>query len=131
MNQMFSLTVAVGQTAWSLLFKTKEAATAARDKLTAQRIEPPPAFGYDVSDSILIVDDFGQEASIWPARIHGLLLEDMDASKFAHVERGLHSARTQKQFEQRAANDPVLKVAAQMSGPGIISPFASNGRGLS
>lgn len=128
---MHNLTVAVGTTAWSLLFKTKEAALAARDSIAAHPVEPPAAFGYGTGGCILITDDFGQEASIWPSRVHGMLLEDMDASKFAHVERGLHSARTQKQFEQRATNDPVLKSVLQAQGPSMITPFAANGRGLS
>lgn len=127
---MFSLTIAMGPMAWALLFKEKATATAARDNLVMQPSQPPAAFGYGADSCITVTDDFGQEASIRLGQISGLLLEDMDASKFAHVARMLHQARTEILGRQQAHNDPVIRSAQQGQGPGILTPFAPNGRGL-
>ncbi len=74
-------------------------------------------------------DDFGQKAVIETASVAGIMFEDLDKSMLAHVERGLHNARTQAHAEKMAMNDPVLKTAAiaKQRGPAIYDP---QGNGL-
>jgi len=54
------------------------------------------------------------------------MLEDMEKSKLAHIERGLHQARTQAKAQQAATQDPVLKSAAMMRGPAMIDPMGNS-----
>lgn len=129
---MFSLTIAMGPMAWALLFKEKEAAMGARDSLLSRPGEVPAGFGYNANEFISIADDFGQYVTIWPTKISGLLLEDLDASKFAHVARMLHQARTEILGRQQAHNDPVIRSAQHNAqSPGVITPFSTNGPRLS
>ena len=84
----------------------------------------------DSSDFVNIKDEFGQEATIRTDDIHGAMLEDMEQSKLAHIERGLHNARTQARANQAAQSDPVLKSAmAGMSpvNPAMLSPMGNSG----
>ena len=56
--------------------------------------------------------------------VAGMMFEDLDKSMLAHVERGLHNARTQAKAQQQAMSDPVLKTAAMTAqrGPAIYDP---------
>lgn len=118
---MHLLTIIFGPTPtpWSLLYQKQKLAEA-----TFYRIESAKQ-----SDAqfISLVDEFGQLATFDVSSIHGFMLEDMEKSKLAHIERGLHQARTQARAQQAAAADPVLKNAAMMQSPPMLSPMG-NGR---
>ena len=117
---MYLLTVVFGPspTPWSLLFEKPEAADEIFFSLgTAKQSK---------ADFISIADEFGQRATIDVDSIHGFMLEDMEKSKLAHIERGLHQARTQAKAQQAATQDPVLKSAAMMRGPAMIDPMGNS-----
>ena len=118
---MHLLTIVFGPspTPWSLLFKSPEAA----DK-TFMDLESAKA-GIGAS-TVSVADDFGQRATIDIKSIHGFMLEDMEQSKLAHIERGLHQARTQARAQQMATADPILKNAAMMQGPAMLQPMGGN-----
>lgn len=78
--------------------------------------------------SVNIIDEFGQRGCFEVATVHGFVLEDMDQSKLAHIERGLHQMRTQAKAQQMAGSDPALRTAAMTQGPAILSPMPGNGR---
>jgi hypothetical protein len=118
---MHLLTVIFGPTPtpWAMLFHKEELAQAAFSTIeTAQQSK---------AAYLSITDEFGQRANFTVADIHGFMLEDMEKSKLAHIERGLHQARTQARAQAAAAADPVLKNAAMMQGPPMLSPMG-NGR---
>jgi len=119
---MHLLTIVFGPspTPWALLFEKTEAADRALiDLKTAKAAN---------AGTVDIVDDFGQRAIIEVQTIHGFMLEDMEQSKLAHIERGLHQARTQARANQMAQGDPVLKNAAMMQGPAMLSPMGGPNR---
>jgi predicted CopG family antitoxin len=117
---MYLLTIVFGPspTPWSLLFEKPEAAEDVFFSLQKSKQEK--------RDFIDIVDEFGQRTVIDIASIHGFMLEDMEKSKLAHIERGLHQARTQAKAQQAATQDPVLKSAAMMRGPAMIDPMGNS-----
>lgn len=118
---MYLLTIVFGPTPtpWALLFQKSETAELAFNGLQdARKIK---------QGCVEICDDFGQKIDLPLASIHGFMLEDMEKSKLAHIERGLHQARTQARAQQMASTDPVLKTAAMGQGPAILSPMG-NGR---
>ena len=117
---MYLLTIVFGPspTPWSLLFEKPEAAEEVfygLERAKQTKVE-----------FISIADEFGQRATIDVASIHGFMLEDMEKSKLAHIERGLHQARTQAKAQQAATQDPVLKSAAMMRGPAMIDPMGNS-----
>jgi hypothetical protein len=109
---MFSITISFGNpaTMWTLMWRDKEKAIAAIKQFST------------VEDSLIVSDDFGQEAHIKRADIHGVMLEDMELSKLAHIERALHQARVQAQGQQAAENDQVLRAQRARSGPAVLTP---------
>ena len=110
---MFCITIALkdNPAVWTLMFQTPEAANKHFELLTAE------------AALVLIADDFGQTAFVDKSCIAGAMLEDLDKSMLAHVERGLHNARTQAKAQQQAMNDPVLKTAAMTrGGPALFDP---------
>ena len=118
---MYLLTVVFGPspTPWSLLFEKPELADKAFADLETVK--------HRASDGVVtIADEFGQRTVIDIASIHGFMLEDMEKSKLAHIERGLHQARTQAKAQQAATQDPVLKSAAMMRGPAMIDPMGNS-----
>ncbi len=111
---MFSLTIAFGNgpaTMWTLMWRDKEKADEAFAR--AQDHEP---------SSLILTDEFGQCCDIERAGICGVMLEDMELSKLAHIERALHQARTQAQGQQAAENDNVLRTQRSRSGPAVLTP---------
>lgn len=118
---MHLLTIIFGPTPtpWALLFHKPELADKAFIDLETAKKEN--------IGTIAVTDEFGQRATIDVKSIHGFMLEDMEKSKLAHIERGLHQARTQARANQAAAVDPVLKNAAAMQSPAMLSPMG-NGR---
>lgn len=110
---MFIINVALGNTSWRLLFKEEGTAVSAYDSaMEAGR------------ELISIVDDFGQHMTASAASIHGVMLEDMDKTKMAHVEMALHQARTQGLATKMAQTDPTLKANAAMS-PSVLDPMGN------
>lgn len=114
---MFSLTIVFGPSPvpWVLLFKSQESANAAFELAKNQR------------PLLLLTDDYGQGIALNSGSIHGAMLEDMEQSKLAHVEQGLHRARTQAKAQSMAQSDPVLKAAAMMGGAPMLQPGFGNG----
>jgi hypothetical protein len=111
---MFCLTVAVGNIPWALMFKTEEAAIAAGQELNV-------CFEGNDQHLATLVDDFGQTLRVGAVALHGWMLEDMDKSKLAHIERALHHARMQQEGQKLAAADATLR--AGQHGPSIVSPM--------
>ena len=107
---MHSLSIIVGPAIWTLMFKTEEAAATAYDALHPE---------HD-STTATAEDDFGQAVALRRASIHGLMFEDLDASKEAVVERMIHNAKVQAEAQQKASRDSSLRHAAQ--GPAVLSP---------
>ena len=124
---MFSLTVAFGPgpMVWTLMFKTEETAVFARNTLQEAK--------NNGSCDFELVDDFGQECEIKASETHGWMLENLEQSKLAHIERALHQARTQAKGQELAETDPVLKHARMRQQPPMIQPMPGmpnlNGRG--
>jgi hypothetical protein len=118
---MFSLTIVFGPgpMVWTLMFKTEDTA---RKSLVDWSVNKTP-----------LLDDFGQECSINLDSIHGYMIEDLEQSRLAHIERALHQARTQAKGAELAEADPVLKQARHRAQGGIpmIQPmpagFGPNG----
>jgi len=122
---MFSLTIVFGPgpMVWTLMYKTREAAESAR------------SFLRDNGDHIGMIDDFGQECEIKTSNIQGWMLEDLDQSKLAHIERALHQARTKIKADELADSDPAIRQGRlrQQGGLGMIQPMpgglvGANGR---
>lgn len=107
---MFSITVALANTqiVWTLMFKTKESAQAAWDAA------PDPN-----TNVRQLADDFGQIAAFEHRNIAGVLFEDLDQSKMAHIERSLHVERVKVAAQRAAQSDPVLKTAMMTRGNGL------------
>jgi hypothetical protein len=119
---MFSLTIVFGPgpMVWTLMYKSDEKARAHRNFL----------FGTD--DRINLIDDFGQEASLTRAEIHGAMLEDMEQSKLAHIERELHLVRTKLKANEIADADPQIRQARrnQQGGMPMLQPIPAGMPGL-
>jgi|SRR5215469_15128453 len=118
---MFALTIVFGTSPvpWTLLFKTQEAINSAKSTF---QMSPPGSV-------VALKDDYGQEVVIGVNSIHGVMFEDLNQSKLAHIERGLHQMRTNIDANNQAKADPVLMAAMRMNqaGPGVITPFSANG----
>ena len=113
---MHSLSIIVGPAIWTLMFKTVENAQVAYKCLTPEKAQ----MGAWVPSVVTATDDFGQTVSLRPESIHGLMFEDLDASKEAVVERMIHNAKVQAEAQQKASRDSSLRHAAQ--GPAVLSP---------
>ena len=111
---MFCLNIALGNTSWRLLFKDAEKAKAAYDNLKPLPMSPA---------NIQVEDDFGQTACLSMSSIQGLMLEDMDKTKLAHVEMALHQARTQNLATKMAQSDQGLRASSMMQGPAVLNPM--------
>jgi|HubBroStandDraft_3_1064219.scaffolds.fasta_scaffold41976_2 hypothetical protein len=133
---MFSLTIVFGPgpMVWTLMFKTEEAAEdaalAVRSILQARGKDT----NFSPISAVSLKDDFGQIAEVTTESLHGFMLENMEQSKLAHIERALHQARTQAKGAEIADSDPVLAQARRRAQGGmpIMQPmptgFSPNGR---
>jgi hypothetical protein len=74
-----------------------------------------------------INDDFNTHAQIKRSSIHSVCLEDADESMNVQIERQLSVARANIKLQNKAANDPSIKLAN--SGFALNHPGAP-GRGL-
>jgi hypothetical protein len=124
---MFSLTIAVGNTAWALMYKTEGSA---QDALAVLEGALPASIssGFAQLPYAKISDDFGQVVSLNASSMHGFILEDLTVSKGAHIERALQQARTHAEAQTAWQNDPVARAAAR--GPSVLAPgmHIPNGR---
>lgn len=113
---MFSLTIALrdNPTVWTLLYKKKETAAAAWAIIIANQFHE-------------ITDDYGQ-ALFLPVGVNAALLEDMDESKLAHIERAMHNAHTNADANSRANADPKLRLSVSRPGPAVLTPMAGGMR---
>jgi hypothetical protein len=110
---------------WTLLYKDREKAEQHRGHIS------------DGPDRVILVDDFGQEATFFQECIYGVMLEDMEQSKLAHIERELHLVRTKLKANEIADADPQIRQARRNQQGGMpmlqaIPPgmpgFGPNGR---
>ena len=122
---MFSLTIAFGPgpTVWRLMWNDEEAAK----KAFGECATPMPAISTDFAEMLDLADDFGQQLRVERASVHGVLFEEIDKSKLAHIAAILHQERTQALARQAAANDPVLRNARFQQGPAVMVPQGMNG----
>jgi len=116
---MHQVTIIIGSTPWAFLFQKPELADKTFIDLEMAKKEN--------AETVAVADEFGQRATIDVKAIHGFMVEDMEQSKLAHIERALHQARTQARGQQMAISDPVLKNAATMRGPAVLDQMG-NGR---
>lgn len=112
---MYRLSVIFGETDtnWAFLFRTKDKA----DSILALRTATPHT-------KVIFDDDFGQHAEIEASCIKGVMLENLDESRMAAVEMGLHQARVQAKAQELAKTDPILRAAmtANSRGPSVLTP---------
>lgn len=112
---MFSITVALAHTTivWTFMYKTKESVEYAKKT-------------YDANPtSLSFIDDFGQHARIPAQQVAGVLFENIDESKMAHIERSLHVERVKVAAQRAAQADPTLKTAMMTrngNGVGMFDP---------
>lgn len=118
---MHSLTILVGEncTPWMLMFKTEEKAGIIYNAYVTVKMQPDSIGGVLVG-----CDDFGQTFAIPYDGIRGMMLENLDLSQEAYVERGLHNARSQAKAQEKAMTDPKLMAAMrrQGQGPAVLQP---------
>jgi hypothetical protein len=117
---MYSLTICFGPaaTSWAFLFKErKEAEDHASSFYLLEDPANPP------KPNIWITDDFGQSAFVAIHSIHGVVIEDLDLTEQARIERSMVDARAQTKFNVRAKSDPTIQAA--MRGPSVISPMGA------
>lgn len=121
---MHVITVAFGTAPaiWQFVYKTEEAATNSWKNIQETFHSPGSYTG--------IADDFGQTATFNSKEIAGLMMEELELSKQAHIARSLHQQRTQAEFQKAAETDPAIRAA--MRGPAVLQPMGAspfNGRG--
>lgn len=97
---MFMLTISFGPgpMVWTLMFKTEDKARYCETLLATP-------------NKTSFTDDFGQSVVINTNEIHGYMIEDLEQSKLAHIERALHQARTQAKGAELAEADVTLRTA--------------------
>ena len=123
---MFSLTIVFGPgpMVWTLMFKDREKAVAA---VNDESLKP-------LADLLDMHRRFWANRNGRQARrqIHGYMLENLDQSKFAHIEHALHQKRTKIAGDKLAEADPTIREAArrernglpmmQPMNPGLMTP---------
>jgi hypothetical protein len=112
---MYSLSVIVGPVVWSFMFKTEEAAHKVVKQLIIIKDNPT---GRSRSG---FMDDFGQEACLEQNEIKGWMLEDLDQSKLAHIERALFNSLVHNEALKRAQSDPRFRA------PSVVTPMLQPG----
>jgi hypothetical protein len=116
---MFLISIAMGRSqpiVWTLMFRTEEKAVETFKLL------------HENMGGIAVADDFGQTIFAERANILSMLLENVEQSKLAHVERGLHEQRIRAAIVTRMAADPTLRRGAGGgSGPAMLTPIPGGG----
>lgn len=115
---MFSMTISFGNSGTQLLFKTKEAFEAAKEKYKTSK-----ATNFE-GDELHLIDDYGIEILVKRSAVHGTMFEDLDQSKLGHIERGLHQVRLQIAADKAgmAAPDIVAHMRTRGQGPAVLAP---------
>lgn len=117
---MFSITLVVGNSSvpWTLLFKNEESFAVAETAVKTV-----------ISDGGLfrITDDYGQTVQASDSLIQGVMFEDLDKSKLAHIAFALHRQRIQIDAQKAAEADPAIRQARMSQGPQVISPMGNGG----
>ena len=117
---MHKVTVNTGNTVWAFLFKEKEPAEiatgAVRAAISANKTD---TFG-NLAEAVSIEDDFGQNALMAVASIHGVMIEDMDLTQEAMIKLHLHNSHTQIKAQQRVQSDATIKAAQIGNGGGMV-----------
>lgn len=99
---MFSVNVAIGNVSWALVYNNEEGARQAFNAIKTEHQFPG-------GPSLVVEDDYGQTLSIVPDKLVGLMLEDWNKTKLGHIERALHSQRTQLEAQKRWERDPAAQ----------------------
>ena len=117
---MFSITLVIGNSSipWTLLFKTEESFAPAKKAVQSIMSE---------GGGCIIEDDFGQTVQAGDSIIQGVMFEDLDKSKLAHIAFSLHRSRMQVETQKAAETDPALRQARMMQGSPVISPMGNGG----
>ena len=117
---MFSITLVIGNSSipWTLLFKNEESVAEANKTIKFMMTEG----GY-----FEVSDDFGQTVRVADASVQGVMFEDLDKSKLAHIAFSLHRSRMQVETQKAAEADPALRQARMMQGSPVISPMGNGG----
>lgn len=102
---MYSLTVLAGPVGSTVqfLFKEEKDAKESRDLFRSATHD---------TDRISIKDDFGTEGDFRRSEVFAVLLESLAGSGDAVIERTLQQAKTNLKAQNKAANDPTLKLHA-------------------
>lgn len=124
---MYSLTIAVGNTVWALMYREKDVAEGAF-KTLREFYSGSPADTFSKPGGVYLQDHFGQQIVVCAGSLHGYVLEDLTMSKQAHVERSLHQARTTIEAQEAWKKEPLAR--AGMHGPSVLTPgmIGANGR---
>ena len=125
---MYQLTIQTGNQTWPFLFKDETKAKEARAAAAGTADVNVHAMHSVTGREFEITDDYGRTGKF--SHVTGVVFEDLDQSMFANIALAIHQQHMQIKFQDMARNDPVLKARAQMAGPGIMSPFGSNGAGF-
>lgn len=112
---MFDLTIVFGPTGAGSKFLFKERGDA--EKMLS-------AIKNTATDIAAIKDDFGSHAEFKTAQIHAMIISDLASDDV--IEREIQRNKISVKFNNRAANDPMLKLALapQMA---MNHPGAPNG----
>lgn len=117
---MFCITIKFKNepSAWTLVYHSDEAMRQAWKQASTET---------DAGMHYVLADEFGQECSVPVTCVAGVILEDLDKSILAHVERGLHNAHIQATADKTALNDPTLKEhrRTRTQSPGIFNPMGN------
>lgn len=117
----WTVSVVLGPATFALLYKTEAPWRDVCAKLDR--------FNGQTGDQIKIEDDFGQICSIKAGELKGYLAEDLDQSKFARVEMGLHQTRTQIAAQKAAESDVIIRTARTMQGAAVLDPMGIRANG--
>jgi len=111
---MFCVNIALGNTAWRLLFKDAEKAKNVFESLRRRPL---------MEKCVVVEDDFGQICDVTAEAVYGVLLEDLDKAKLANVEIFLPQQRTQVMANKAAESDQGLRAARRGNGIATLDPM--------
>jgi hypothetical protein len=107
---MFSISIAMGRgtpVVWALLYRTKEKALEASLKL------------HESQGEISLNDEFGQTIHVVKANVVGILTEDLEQSRVAHLERAIHEQKIRAAVGTRMRSDPAFRDITP-AGPAVL-----------
>lgn len=107
---MYSISIAMGRgtpVVWALMYRTE-----------ARALETFKILQENVGD-VVINDDYGQTIAIKKADVIGMMFEDYEQSRMAHIERAVHEQKIRAAIGQRVRSDPGLRDIVQ-PGPAML-----------